>query len=374
MKRRLFQVILVCVGMLFVSAEATAEQAEEAPFSVSAEGAILIEVESGRVLYEKDAESEKRIASITKIMTAMIAVEQGNLDDVVTVSTNAEGTEGSSLYLRAGEKVTLRDLVYGLMLRSGNDSAVAIAEHIGGSVEGFVYLMNDQVRRLGLQHTTFANPHGLDDHEEHYSSAHDMAIIMQAAMQSGEFREISGTEVHRAPNENESWDRVWKNKNRLLTERYEYSTGGKTGFTKRARRTLVSSAEKDGMELIAVTLNAPSDWDDHIRMFEYGFDTYQMKTLVKEGPLSRQHQLSDESMDYEVHDQIDFPLTDEEIPRVVPRIKPIDETSEDPHAADIRFMLDGEVITQAPLFRPLAEEPAASWWDRLKSRIQQMLR
>ncbi|GAK02362.1 D-alanyl-D-alanine carboxypeptidase [Geomicrobium sp. JCM 19037] len=374
MKRRLFQVILVCVGMLFVSAEATAEQAEEAPFSVSAEGAILIEVESGRVLYEKDAESEKRIASITKIMTAMIAVEQGNLDDVVTVSTNAEGTEGSSLYLRAGEKVTLRDLVYGLMLRSGNDSAVAIAEHIGGSVEGFVYLMNDQVRRLGLQHTTFANPHGLDDHEEHYSSAHDMAIIMQAAMQSDEFRDISGTEVHRAPNENESWDRVWKNKNRLLTERYEYSTGGKTGFTKRARRTLVSSAEKDGMELIAVTLNAPSDWDDHIRMFEYGFDTYQMKTLVKEGPISRQHQLSDESMDYEVHDQIDFPLTDEEIPRVVPRIKPIDQTSEDPHAADIRFMLDGEVITQAPLFRPLAEEPAASWWDRLKSRIQQMLR
>ncbi|GAK12871.1 LOW QUALITY PROTEIN: D-alanyl-D-alanine carboxypeptidase [Geomicrobium sp. JCM 19039] len=373
MKRRLFHVILVCVGMLFVSAEATAEQAEEAPFSVSAEGAILIEVESGRVLYEKDAESEKRIASITKIMTAMIAVEQGNLDDVVTVSTNAEGTEGSSLYLRAGEKVTLRDLVYGLMLRSGNDSAVAIAEHIGGSVEGFVYLMNDQVRRLGLEHTTFANPHG-DDHEEHYSSAHDMAIIMQAAMQSDEFRDISGTEVHRAPNENESWDRVWKNKNRLLTERYEYSTGGKTGFTKRARRTLVSSAEKDGMELIAVTLNAPSDWDDHIRMFEFGFDTYQMKTLVKEGPLSRQHQPSDESIDYEVHDQIDFPLTEEEMPRVVPRIKPIDETSEDPHAADIRFMLDGEVITQAPLYRPLVEEPAASWWDRLKSRIHQMLR
>jgi D-alanyl-D-alanine carboxypeptidase (penicillin-binding protein 5/6) len=251
--------------------------------NVSAKSAILIEQESGRVLFGKNENQQRRIASITKILTAIIAIESGKLDDIVTVSKRAEGTEGSSLYLEAGYKIKLGDLVYGLMLRSGNDGAVAIAEYVGGSLEGFVFLMNQKAQEIGMTNSVFANPHGLDDHENHYSTAYDMAKLTQYAMQNEIYREIVGTKVHRAENPNESWDWVWRNKNKLLTQLYENSTGGKTGYTKRAKRTLVSTAQKDGVNLIAVTLDAPDDWNDHISMFEWAFDNYELKKIVKEG-------------------------------------------------------------------------------------------
>lgn len=252
-------------------------------FSVSGQSAILMEQESGRVLYEKDAHKQLRIASITKIMTAILAIESGKMEENVTVSSNAFGTEGSSLYLRLGEKIKLEDLVYGLMLRSGNDAAVAIAEHVGGSLEGFVYLMNQKAKEIGMDKTVFSNPHGLDDHEEHYSTSYDMALLTRYAMKNEQFREISGTKSYRAPQEGEKWDRIWQNKNRLLTQLYKYSTGGKTGYTKRAKRTLVSTATKEDVHLIAVTLNAPSDWQDHMNMFNWGFETFEVLPVVKEG-------------------------------------------------------------------------------------------
>ncbi|MBA2870090.1 D-alanyl-D-alanine carboxypeptidase [Anoxybacillus calidus] len=242
--------------------------------SVSAQSAILIEQTSGRVLFEKDAHTKRRIASITKIMTAILAIESGKMEEIVTVSNRAVRTEGSSIYLKPNEKIKLKHLVYGLMLRSGNDAAVAIAEHVAGSVEGFVFLMNQKAAEIGMTNTEFANPHGLDDAENHYSTAYDMALLMRYAMQNKEFRKISGTEVYRAPNPDEKWDRVWRNKNKLLTNLYEYCTGGKTGYTKRAKRTLVTTASKEGLDLIAVTLNASDDWNDHIAMYEYGFDNY----------------------------------------------------------------------------------------------------
>ncbi|GAJ39390.1 D-alanyl-D-alanine carboxypeptidase family protein [Saccharococcus caldoxylosilyticus] len=254
---------------------------------ISAQSAILMEQRSGRVLFEKDAHTKRRIASITKIMTAILAIESGKMNDTVTVSARAVHTEGSSIYLKEGEKIKLRHLVYGLMLRSGNDAAVAIAEHVGGSVEGFVFLMNQKAAEIGMRNTHFANPHGLDDSENHYSTAYDMALLMQYAMKNKEFRKISGTEVYRAPAApGEDWDRVWRNKNKLLTSLYEYCTGGKTGYTKRAKRTLVTTASKGGMDLIAVTLDAPDDWNDHIAMYEYGFNHYMMakvnrKRMVK---------------------------------------------------------------------------------------------
>ncbi|WP_080874332.1 D-alanyl-D-alanine carboxypeptidase family protein [Oceanobacillus timonensis] len=249
-----------------------------AAVDVSAQHAILIEKSSGRVLFEKNAEEEASIASITKIMTAIIAVESGKMNEKATVSRNAIYTEGSSIYLEQGEKMTLNDLVYGLMLRSGNDAAVAIAEHVGGSEEGFVYLMNQKAEWLGMDHTHFDNPHGLDS-DTHYSSAHDMAILMQYAMDNPIFQEISGSESFIS--ENRSYH--WRNKNKLLTYFYEYCTGGKTGYTKQTGRTLITTAEKDGMELIAVTLDAPDDWQDHISMFEWGFEQFEMKEVNQNG-------------------------------------------------------------------------------------------
>lgn len=259
-------------------------QRAEASFDVSAASAVLIEQNSGRILYEKDAFTKRRIASITKIMTAILAIESGKLDQYVKVSEQAVRAEGSSVYLKPGEKIKLEDLVYGLMLRSGNDTAVAIAEYVGGSVDGFAFLMNQKAKEIGMLNTHFANPHGLDDHENHYSTAYDMAILTRYAMHNKIYQKISGTKVHRAPNPTESWDRVWKNKNRLLTK-YKYTTGGKTGYTKRAKRTLVTTAAKGDMNLIAVTLNDPNDWDDHISMYEYGFKDYDMAEVLTKGKI-----------------------------------------------------------------------------------------
>lgn len=260
-------------------------QKAKASVSVGAQSAILMEQKTGRILYEKDAYTKRRIASITKIMTAILAIESGKMNQNVTVSEQAVHTEGSSIYLKAGEKIKLKDLVYGLMLRSGNDAAVAIAEYVGGSVDGFVYLMNQKAKQIGMLNTHFANPSGLDNKQNnHYSTAYDMALLTRYAMNNKTYRQIAGTKVYRAPNPTENWDRVWKNKNRLLTM-YKYCTGGKTGFTKLAKRTLVTTAEKGDMDLIAVTLNDSNDWNDHIAMYENGFKNYEMTEVLPKGPV-----------------------------------------------------------------------------------------
>lgn len=259
-------------------------QKVDASFGVSAASAVLMEQSTGRVIYEKDAHTKRRIASITKIMTAILAIESGKMNQYVKVSEKATRTEGSSIYLKPGEKIKLKDLVYGLMLRSGNDAATAIAEYVGGSVDGFAYLMNQKAREIGMFDTHFANPSGLDDSDNHYSTAYDMALLMRYAMQNKTFAKISGTKVYRAPNPTEAWDRVWKNKNRLLTK-YQYCTGGKTGYTKQAKRTLVTTATKGDMSLIAVTLNDSDDWNDHISLYETGFKQYDMTEVLPKGKI-----------------------------------------------------------------------------------------
>lgn len=239
---------------------------------VSASQAVLMDLDSGEVLFAKEAHERRPIASITKIMTALIAVESGKMEEEAVVSRKAIYTEGSSIYLEQGEKIKIKDLVYGLMLRSGNDAAVAIAEHIGGSEEGFVCLMNEQARWLGMDNTNFMNPHGLD-HEEHYSTAYDMALLTKEAMNNEMFREVSGTVSYLSENRSYSW----RNKHRLVTGYYSYSTGGKTGYTSKSGRTLVTTAEKNGSQLIVVTLNGPNDWNDHISLFEWGFEQLEDK-------------------------------------------------------------------------------------------------
>jgi len=278
---------------------------------VSANSAILMEQDSGRVIFEKDAYTQRRIASITKIMTAILAVESGKLDETVKVSDRAIRAEGSSIYLKAGEKIKLEDLVYGLMLRSGNDAAVAIAETVGGSIEGFVYLMNQKAEEIGMKNTHFANPHGLDDHEDHYSTAYDMAILTRYAMQNDTYKKIARTKTYRSESSNDEWDRVWKNKNKLLTSLYEYSTGGKTGYTIRAKRTLVSTAEKDGVSYIAVTLNDPNDWDDHIKMFETAFKQYKKVQVMEEGTIKV---IKDKFYKNKVYlsSEFEYPITEKE--------------------------------------------------------------
>ncbi|MGM7635431.1 D-alanyl-D-alanine carboxypeptidase family protein [Bacillus sp. Hm123] len=278
--------------------------------NTSAVSAIVMEQQSGRVLYAKDPHEVMRIASITKIMTAIIAIESDKLEEKVKVSKRAVLTEGSSLYLKKGEKISLEDLVYGLMLRSGNDAAVAIAEHVGGSKEGFVFLMNEKAKEIGMKNTHFANPHGLDDSEKHRSTAYDMALLTRYAMKNAKYREIAGTEKYRVKDPSGEWDRIWHNKNRLLTEKYEYCTGGKTGYTKKAHRTLVTTATKGDMDLIAVTLDASDDWNDHIYMYESSFEKYDPKVILHKKAMKINNSFYDGHI-YLKRDVL-FPLTKEE--------------------------------------------------------------
>ncbi len=278
---------------------------------VSANNAVLMEQSSGRVLYNKQAHEQRPIASITKIMTAIVAIESGKMNETVTVSDRAIHAIGSSIYLEKGEKIKLKDLVYGLMLRSGNDAAVAISEHVGGSVEGFVHLMNKKAKWLGMTNTSFANPHGLDA-DNHYSTAYDMALLMCYAMDNEVFRQVTETKIYKA----EDGDYVWRNKHKLLTSLYQHTIGGKTGYTSTAGRTLVTVAEKDGMELIAVTLNAPDDWRDHTGLFEWGFKNYDMTTIAEEGQNRyRLEGSSDQVIGY-LHNDIKIPLRENQQPQL----------------------------------------------------------
>lgn len=256
-------------------------QSEPGKPSTHAKAAALIDVTSGRLLYSNRGDEPMLIASTTKIMTAIIAIEHSDLDGIVTVSNRAAGKEGSSIYLKAGEKMKLKDMLYGLMLRSGNDAATAIAEHVGGSLDGFVFLMNAKAEEIGMTNSHFANPSGLDQ-KGHYASANDMAKLAAYALHDPTFREIVGTKVKTAPNPEEEWDYKWVNKNKML-HLYEGADGVKTGYTKQALRTLVSSATRGGRQLAAVTLNDGNDWNDHAKLLDYGFAAYRMETVIAKG-------------------------------------------------------------------------------------------
>jgi len=256
--------------------------ASAAPPGISAEAAALIDVASGRILYQKNGNKKMRIASLTKTMTAIVAIETANLQDVVTVPPQAVGVEGSSIYLKQGEKLTLEELLYGLMLRSGNDAAVAIAYHVGGSVPGFVHLMNEKAALIGMTHTNFTNPHGLDDSNMHYSTAEDMVKLSAYALKNPVFKKIVSTKVKSISWEGENWDRRLQNKNKLL-HLYKGADGVKTGYTKLAKRCLASSATRDGRQLAVITLNAPDDWNDSMRLMDWGFSQFKVTKLVEKG-------------------------------------------------------------------------------------------
>ncbi len=243
--------------------------------AVSAQKAYVLDAVSGRVLYEKNANERSLIASTTKIMTALIVCEQCNVLDRMRIPKEAVGIEGSSMYLQEGEILTLQELLYGLMLSSGNDAAVALAIYCGGTVEGFAELMNDKARNLGLTNTHFENPNGLDS-PEHYSTARDLAKLAAYAMENPIFRKtVSAKQLKIGA-------RYLTNHNKLLW-RVEGSDGVKTGYTKAAGRILVSSATRQERRIIAVTIDDGNDWNDHASLLENGFSRYSVRQIVSKG-------------------------------------------------------------------------------------------
>ncbi|MGI6012801.1 MAG: D-alanyl-D-alanine carboxypeptidase family protein [Oscillospiraceae bacterium] len=264
MRNRIRQLGLALFAVMILMQSAMA--LESAP-STSAGAVMLMEADSGTVLYEANADAQMLIASTTKIMTALVVLEQCSPDEMVTVSASNTAVEGSSMYLQPGKAYTVEELLYGLLLVSGNDAALALAEHTAGSVEAFAALMNEKAAKIGCKNTAFVNPHGLNA-DGHYSSARDLAMIMAEAMKNEEFRMITGTKNYTLGTQ------TYINHNRLLWS-CDGVIGGKTGYTIAAGRTLVSCAERDGMQLICVTLGDPDDWKDHTALYDWGFSNYQ---------------------------------------------------------------------------------------------------
>lgn len=282
MKKRLLSVIPALFAVLCgLSVPASAQEAD---FSVSAASAVLINADTGTVVWEKNAYEQRAMASTTKIMTALLTAEAGDLDRKFTVDGYAINVEGTSMGLKKGDIVTRRALLYGMLLPSGNDAANAAAVSVSGSMPAFVELMNRKAAELGLENTHFANPSGLDA-QGHYTTAYDLAMLAAKALENPVFAEICRCSDAQVEYGNPPYLRWLSNSNKLLWQ-YEGCIGVKTGFTDNARRCLVSAAERNGVRLICVTLNAPNDWDDHRKMLDYGFGQVKPTEIVLPDPVS----------------------------------------------------------------------------------------
>ena len=335
-------------------------------YAVSAQHAILMDGRTGRVLYEKSADQRSLIASTTKIMTALIICEQCNVLDRMRIPKEAVGIEGSSMYLREGEVLTLQELLYGLMLSSGNDAAVALAIYCGGTVEGFAQLMNDKARQLGMKDTHFENPNGLDS-PGHYSTARDLAVLAAYAMENPIFAKTVSAKTVTVGN------RALRNHNKLLWQ-VDGADGVKTGYTKAAGRILVSSAVRNGRRLICVTINAPDDWTDHAALLNDGFSRYSMRTLVQTGDVvGRISILGGEKMYVDVlaGESFEYPMAQAETvslqlsgPGFV--FAPV---AEGETAGYAHVLVDGKAVGKVQVYYAETierqKEPKRSFWQRL---------
>lgn len=251
--------------------------------SLSAECAVVINVQTGEILLSKNADKRHSMASTTKIMTALLAVESGKLQSEIVVSDDMLKVEGTSMGLVGGDSVSLNELVYGMMLSSGNDAANVTAFFLGDSISNFALMMNNRAAEIGMKNTSFVTPSGLDA-DEHYSTAYDMALLGIAAVKNPKFVSVCSAESASLTFGNPPYQRKLYNHNKLLNL-YDYALGIKTGFTKKSGRCLVSYAKNGSSELVAVTLNAPDDWNDHIKMLDYGFSRLKESVVRPELPL-----------------------------------------------------------------------------------------
>lgn len=280
-KKRISAIALAAVLIFSVFTHFSAVSAETA---ISAKAAILTDADSGRVLFEKNADERLGMASTTKIMTALTVLRLTEASKTVTVPQEAVGIEGSSVYLCKGEQLTVEQLLYALLLSSANDAAVALAVFSAGSVDKFVAEMNAYAAELGANDTHFVNPHGLAD-SEHYTTAYDLALISRVALNNELLRKVFSTYKKALPFNGEENKRLAVNHNKLLKS-YKGAVGLKTGYTKATGRCLVSAAERDGLTLICVTLNSPNDWQEHTALLDYGFENYSRCIFAEAGDFS----------------------------------------------------------------------------------------
>ncbi len=343
MRSFLMRTAAVCIAAAVLFS--CAVSAREAP-AVSADSALLMDASTGRVLYAHNGSRQSLIASTTKIMTGLLIAESCDLDAEVAVPDEALSTEGSSMYLKQGEILSVEALLYGLMLHSGNDAAIALAMYHSGSVEAFVQKMNNRAEELSLWNTHFENPHGLDA-ENHYSTAYDLAKLTAYALNNPVFHQVVSTKTITIAG------RTMTNHNRLLHQ-YEGAVGVKTGYTRAAGRILVSAAERQGRRLICVTIHDPNDWKDHTALLDYGFEHYALRTLANPGQVMGSVPVlcGSEPAQAVLRDEIQVPVSEQEQVEVKIHLPPLvfaPVFAGEP-AGSAEVWIDGIYVQEYPLY------------------------
>ena len=335
-------------------------------YSTSATSAILMDLDSGRIIYANNKDLVRSVASISKIMTAVVAIESDKLDEIVTVGSEIKSAYGSGIYIKEGEELTLRDLLYGLMLRSGNDAALSIATYVGGDVQAFVSMMNAKDKSIGMKNSTFNNPSGLDQEKGNYSSAYDMALLMKYAYQLKEFREIVSTKKYELKTNMNYY--LWNNKNKLLYI-YKYANGGKTGFTEKARRTLVTTASKNNTNLVAVTLNDGNDFLDHKALFEEAFGEYNSYQILNKDKVNIVGETFYKNAYFYLKKDFTYLLKKKEIDDILIKynLDKIDNVQSDTKVGGVKVYFKDKVIYTGDVFIKVKKEKKSFWkvFDRL---------
>ncbi len=308
----------------------------------TAKSSIVMDLDSGRILYENNSHEKRLIASITKIMTCIIALEEGDLNKEVTAGDEILKMYGTSIYLELNEKMKLIDLLYGLMLRSGNDASVVIAKEIAGNEEKFVEMMNKKAKEIGMKDTTFNNPHGLDEETKNYSTAYDMALLTKYAYQNKTYRKITNTEKYSVKTDNKSY--LWYNRMKLLGD-YEYCTGGKNGYTPSAGKTLVTTNEKDDLEIVIVSLYDNDEYNNHETLAEEIFSNYKNYNILNK----KKFNLNIDNKKYYIKRSFSYPLANEEKDNLKV-LASIDDEIIKGKVGTVKVTLNNKVIKKVPLY------------------------
>lgn len=335
-------------------------------FAISASSAIVMDQNSNRILYSNNISERKLIASTTKIMTALIAINYGDLDEEVVVDESVLKAYGSAIYIEVGEKMTLKDLIYGLMLRSGNDAAIVIANAVAGSMENFVYLMNETAMDIGMKNTIFLNNHGLEDENGNgnLSTAYDMAILMKYAMNNKIFREITATKTHKVTTNYKTY--AWTNKNKILHSN-NFITGGKTGYTEKARRTLVTTASKDNMDLVVVTLNDPNDFKDHIDLYNKYFSLYHSILVLDKDSFYIEDNPFNKNISFKINNNYYALVKDEEETslRIEYNLTKRENIKNNDWVGTAAVYLKDELLHEEDIFAKESKiVPKKTWWEK----------
>ncbi len=349
----------LCMAGTALAAEPVASEAYTAPPgdllpAVTARSAVVMEAATGKVLYSRNMDERRYPASTTKIMTLIVALEQGSLDDMVSVSDNASRTEGSTIWLEPGEKMRMLDLLYGMMLVSGNDATVAVAEHVAGSVDAFARRMTAKAHEIGAVNTSFVNSSGLPD-DRHYTTAHDLALIAAYGYKNPMFEQIVSTKERQIPWAKNDYNRDLRNENRMLWL-YEGGNGVKTGYTDAAGRCLVSAAKRDGIQLVAVVLDSQYMWNDSIALLNYGFSkVHPVKLAAKNSTVKTVEVAAGQkkSLDLKVAEDLIVPAAEDEKNEFSKVIDTPDKVYAAVHKGDVIgqlvVMYDGRKVAAADL-------------------------